>query len=312
MIASDWKEVARAIKEGRIAGFDATPLLPKELFNATPAVLAAREGEAARTTPVHSDGCSAIGLDAWGRLMEERRLGDARVTFNLADRQAMSLEPLPDVSAEQRRTIDSKRGVGIDYCDTAYVNTRRMPRLHASLPDLPKTLGMEDDILRVVSYLWMGALRGGFHYDEEANVYVQLVGEADVWLIPQNYTIPATGGSRIMNPPSQRVLETDPFWKQVPFHVFRIGPGQGVTFPASTYHLFCAQSPERVAINFFFIPKWRRMEYHAADWYHQEARRPVGGLQRLALRQLWARSFARLWDERGRSLIWNAGKNELL
>mmetsp|Transcript_91293 Transcript_91293/g.212352 ORF Transcript_91293/g.212352 Transcript_91293/m.212352 type:complete len:426 (-) Transcript_91293:80-1357(-) len=310
-VASDWKELGWALVQGRVAGFDATTLFPRELFNMTPASIADLEGAAAQRIPVLSDACTATSLRTWGAQMELLARKGARVSFNLADRQYMAGEQVPDINLGLRTQLEMRKGVSVEHCDTGYLNVRRIPRFYERLPDLPKAMGLENDVLRVQSYLWMGALRGGFHYDEEANIYVQLTGEADVWLIPQNYTLQTSGGTRTWNPPSTAALEQDPYLKELPFHLFRLRPGDGVLFPAFSYHLVCAQSPERVALNFFFMPRWRRMEYSEADWYSQEAKRPLG-LERLAVRQLWIRSLARLWDEKGRGLIVNAGKNEYL
>lgn len=311
-VNGSWPAIAQALREGRIARFDAKGLVPAELVNAAPAQLAQREGEAAERIPVLADTCSAMSMREWGQRTDELLRSGAKVSWSLADRQSMFREGEPDVPREAREAMDRAGGTGKNgYCDAGYLHTRRMPRLHASLPDVAKELGMEDEILRVQSFLWMGAVRGGFHYDEEANVYIQLVGEADVWLLPQNYTNPLLGGARRAELPSEEQLRSDPLWKEVPLHLLRLKPGEGVTFPSFTYHLVCAQSVERVALNFFFMPKWRKMEFSAADWYPQEAKRPHG-LERLAIRQLWARSFARLWDEKKRGLIVNAHKNEYL
>lgn len=310
-VPGKWEEIRKALEGGRIVGFDATKLFPKELFNATPSTLAGREGPDAQRIPILSDMCTAISLHDWGRQVDKMGQRGARAHFNLADGVSQWGAPHPDINGEQKRIVDFKRLIATQNCDTGYIHTRRMPKLHATLPDVVAEAGMQDDVVRVQSYLWMGALRGGFHYDEEANIYVQLTGEADVWLIHQNFTRPYGGGKRVEQPPSPQRVLTDPYVKQVPIHIFRIKAGEGLVFPAYTYHLFNAQSPERVALNFFFMPKWRKMEYAEADWYTQEAKGP-NGLVRLALRQIWTRSFARLWDEKKRGLVVNSFKNEYL
>jgi len=173
-------------------------------------------------------------------------------------------------------------------------------------------MGLEDDIFRTEGYFWIGSVRGGFHYDEEANVYVQLSGESDVILIPQNYTDYTSGGVRHLGSIfCKKVQEQYNHTKNIPMHVFRLKPGDAITFPGRTYHWFLAQTPDRLALNFFFIPKWRRMEYHDADWYSQEAK-PKNGLQRLAVRQLWARSFVRLYNETDKGIIFMGMKNEYI
>lgn len=49
------------------------------------------------------------------------------------------------------------------------------------------------------------------------------------------------------------------------------------------------------------------MEYTPADWYTEEAAR---SLPRLALRQLWSRTLARLFDDTGRGVIYMGTKLE--
>jgi len=311
-IPSDWREIGKAVETGRMATFDATQLFPREIFNLTPAMLAQQEGQAADRIPVLSDACTAISLQGYGRQVEEAVRRKARVSFNLADRFMMMKEPWPgpDLSGELRYKLETMKGYG-DLCNAGYVNTRRLKRLYEKLPDVTKLAGLESQVLRTQSYLWMGPLRGGFHYDEEANIYVQMTGESDVWLVHQNYTNPVSGGRRTFDPPSREALAKDPFLREIPWHVFRLKPGDGIVFPAYNYHLVCSQSADRVALNFFYFPRFRRMEYSEVDWYAQEAKRHRG-VERLAVRQLWMRTFARLWDERGISVVFNAGKNELL
>merc|ERR1712226_409719 len=98
-------------------------------------------------------------------------------------------------------------------------------------------------------------------------VYIQIKGESDVMLIPQNHTETSFGAHRHPTAPSLEAIRSDPYLKNVPLVVFHMSPGDGLVFPGRTYHVFGAQTIDRVALNFFFIPRWRKMEYMKEDWY---------------------------------------------
>merc|ERR1712048_648318 len=99
---------------------------------------------------------------------------------------------------------------------------RRLKKLYSQMPDFAKVLDLQEDIFRDEGYLWMGPVRGGFHYDEEANIYIQLSGESDVFLIPQGHVDIFTSGLRHKNLPRREELESDPIMRKVPFHLFRL------------------------------------------------------------------------------------------
>merc|ERR1712217_266608 len=174
---------------------------------------------------------------------------------------------------------------------------------------------MGDDVLRSESFLWLGNVHmpihyvgtQSLHYDEEPNFYVHLSGEMNLVVIHPNFTDVSFGGSRHPSMPSFESYKSDPYLKQVPFHLVRMRPGDGITFPSRAYHWASAVKHDRVALNFFFIPKWRRMEYVASDWYSREAEK---SLERLAMRQLWARTLSRLYDDTGKAIIFMGTKLE--
>merc|ERR1712187_364702 len=96
-------------------------------------------------------------------------------------------------------------------------------------------------------------------------------------------------------------LEQDKYYKQMEVHLIHMRPGDGITLPSFAYHSVHAPDPKRISLNFFFIPKWRKMEYTPNNWYTAEAKR---SLERLALRQLWARSFAQLYEKTGSGIVY--------
>eukprot|EP00415_Alexandrium_ostenfeldii_P003568 UN3568 len=70
-----------------------------------------------------------------------------------------------------------------------------------------------------------------------------------------------------------------------------------------------AQTHDRIALNWFFIPGWRKMEYNPADWYSIEAKR---SRKRLALRQLWARTLTRMYEDTGKGIVYMGTKLEYI
>lgn len=277
-VAADWKEIAGAMKNGEIAMFDATKLLPPEVFNITVSQLADGEGGE-----------------------------EDRIVIWQSSQKPQSLRQLAT-------TLEGvQHGIAAQTSISGFSNTKRLPKFSGKLPNIAAAMGLEDDVLRSESFLWLGNVHmpihyvgtQGLHYDEEPNFYVHLSGEMNLVVIHPNFTDVAFGGSR--HPSMPRFDEPDPYLARVPLHLVRMRPGDGITFPGRAYHWASAVKYDRVALNCFFIPRWRRMEYLESDWYSREARAsPV----RLALRQLWARTLARLYDETGRAIIFMGTKLE--
>lgn len=310
-VSSDFAEIASVIRHGDIAVFDASSLFPADLFNISVEQLADFAGSSADRTAVLANGCKPTSLQQFGKVNSDALQRGARVAWSLADAQAISRDP-PDINLSLAAEVDSvAHSQEQGQCQVGYIHTRRVPLLHERLPNVAAALGLEEEVLRTESFVWMGPIRGGFHYDEEANVYVQLSGESDVFLVPQNFTDKVSGGMRRFELPSREMLERDTRWKGIPLHMIRLKPGDGLTFPGRTFHLFLAQTYDRVAVNFFFLPKFRQMEYTEADWYAREARAPQGEA-RLAVRQLWARAFVRLYEKTGKGIVFMGEKNEYL
>jgi len=314
-VPSDWRAIARTIREGGTAVFDAVPLLPKRLFNISFKGLADMEGADASRTAILSNGCKPRSLSNFADMHSSVEPLSPRPLISLADNMAIT-HGNPDVSVGAATALHNAAPKGSnpllkDRCEVGYINNKRMKQMYKMLPNLTKEMGMEDEVLREEGYLWMGPVRGGFHYDEEANVYIQLSGESDTFLIPQSHVDMFSQGQRNKNLPRREEVEMDPWMKRVPFHLHRLKPGEGLVFPGRTFHLFLAQSYNRLAINFFFMPKWRKMEYTKYDWYSQVAAEPQG-TARLALRQLWARTLVRLYEETGKGVIFMGEKNEYI
>lgn len=321
-IPSDWGEVGAAVRAGRVATFDAGSLLPEGLVNVSIAGLARGEGSdlAARIAVWH-DGCKASPLDRFAAAREAfaQAGANAKEPWNVATERMLVVNGSDDLGPGVGKQVLAQAqlpphlGPVMAPCRTGYVHTRRLPRFHERLPKVEELLGIEEDVLRSQSMLWMGSTPGGFHYDEEANVYIQLTGESFAFVVPQNLTDVMTGSQRhpwgSAGLPSRSALAEDPLLKEVPIYMVHLRPGDGITLQGRAYHRFMAQTQDRVALNWFFIPRWRRMEYTPADWYSKEAQR---SLPRLALRQLWARTLSGLWDQDGRGVIYMGGKLEYL
>mmetsp|Transcript_52178 Transcript_52178/g.167181 ORF Transcript_52178/g.167181 Transcript_52178/m.167181 type:complete len:562 (-) Transcript_52178:50-1735(-) len=312
VIEPTWEAVGEATRKGRIAKFDARKLMPEKLINITFQELAQMEGPAANRIPVWGDfqlptSLQAFADDRMGVMTEATR----RTHITIAElSQASCCEP------EEHFSGDAKRRAAVPpyfygFKMAGYINTRRIPAFHKLLPEIESLTGIKGDVLRGQSQLWMGGTAGGFHYDEEANIYVQLTGETYAFLVPQNYTDAFTGAIRhpwgSVGLPSREEFERDPYLKQVPVYLVHLGPGDGITLQGRTYHRFMAHTQDRIALNWFFIPGWRKMEYNPADWYSVEAER---SLERLATRQLWARTLSRAFDNDGTGVIYMGNKLE--
>lgn len=318
-ISSTWKDVGAAVRAGKVTTFDAAALLPKELINVSVAQLASWEGASASQIPVWHDGCKASPLDKFAAAREAfvTRGAAAKENWNAAWEKVTVAKGALVLDEQTLQKVSEpvapELGPNSAPCRTGYVHTRRLPNFHAKLPDIEGPMGIEEDTLRSQSMLWLGSTPGGFHFDEEANVYVQLSGESFAFLVPQNFTDVMTGSERhpwgSSGLPAREEIAADPFLKEIPIYFVHLKPGDGITLQGRAYHRFMAQTQDRVSLNWFFIPRWRRMEYTPADWYSKEAKR---SLPRLALRQLWARTLAKLFDETGRGVIFMGGKLEYL
>jgi len=289
------------------------------MVNISVATLARQEGEGASRIAVWHDGCKASPLDKYAAAREAviQAGAQAKELWNVAAEKltiANGSDAI-DNATLQKVIANAAPHLGPVFapCRTGYIHTRRLPRFHEQLPELEGPMGIKEDVLRAQSMLWMGTTPGGFHFDEEANVYVQLTGESFAFLVPQNFTDVMTGGQR--HPwkseglPSRSMLAADPLLREIPIYFVHLRPGDGITLQGRAYHRFMAQTQDRIALNWFFMPRWRHMEYTPADWYSREAQR---SLPRLALRQLWARTLVRLWDEAGKGVIYMGTKLEYL
>jgi len=277
-VAGDWGAVSEVVRDGRIAVFDAKPLFPASIFNTTVKKMAQNEG-------AHAD----------------------RVVTRNVFKKPMSFKHFSE-HIGRRDSGGSESG---------YVNTKRLPKFFSELPDTAEKLGVKDDVLRSQSFLWLGVSGPlhpfdppfPIHYDEEPNVYVQVSGEIIMLLIPPSYTDFTFGGFRHPSLPALEETMASGIAPQVPVHLIRLRPGQGVTFPGRTYHSIMVPKMDRISLNFFYIPRWRRMEYTPSDWYSQEASR---SLERLAVRQLWAKTLSRMYDTTGRGIVFMGQKLEYI
>jgi len=313
-IPGTWEEIGKATKAGRIAKFDARNLLSKELFNVSFAQMREWEGpEQARRTVMWGDGSLPGSFESWvDQYMEVMDESKRYLPLSVGDEEVISVEGKSSFDGYTKHRA-SRPPYSYGQRSTAYINTKRLPAFHKKLPTVERPMGLEDDVLRSQSQLWLGATAGGFHYDEEANVYIQLSGDTFAFLVPQNYTDVFTGSRRhpwgSSGLPNRDMLKKDPYLKTIPVYLTHLKPGDGITLHGKTYHRFVAQTHDRISLNWFFIPAWRKMEYNPADWYTQEA---ALNLQRLAVRQLWARTLARLWDEQQTGIIFMGTKLEYL
>jgi len=312
VIPGTWGAIGEATRAGMITKFDARNLLPKELFNVTFKTMVEWEGDHAKRIPVFADGPVPGSFAHYAKLKEQYDTpAKKKSSVTIADEGRVTVNGRRnsfDPSVIQQVSVQDS-----EYTRAGYVHTRRLPEFHKKLPNVEKEMGIEGDVLRGQSMLWLGATPGGFHYDEEANVYVQLSGHSFAFLVPQNWTEYFTGAIR--HPwgsgglPGISELEKDPKLRDVPVFLIPIGPGEGITLQSRTYHRFMAQTFDRIALNWFFIPRWRKMEYTPADWYSIEANR---SLHRLALRQLWARTLTRVYEDTGRGIIYMGTKLEYI
>eukprot|EP00408_Alexandrium_pacificum_P049013 CAMPEP_0171239218 /NCGR_PEP_ID=MMETSP0790-20130122/43866_1 /TAXON_ID=2925 /ORGANISM="Alexandrium catenella, Strain OF101" /LENGTH=579 /DNA_ID=CAMNT_0011705589 /DNA_START=25 /DNA_END=1764 /DNA_ORIENTATION=- len=312
IIPGTWGAIGKATRAGMITKFDARNLLPKELFNVSYKTMVEWEGDHAKRIPVFADGPVPGSFAHYAKLKEQYDTpAKKKSSVTIADEGRVTVNGRRnsfDPSVIQQVSVQDS-----EYTRAGYVHTRRLPEFHKKLPNVEKEMGIEGDVLRGQSMLWLGATPGGFHYDEEANVYVQLSGHSFAFLVPQNWTEYFTGAIR--HPwgsgglPGISELEKDPKLRDVPVFLIPIGPGEGITLQSRTYHRFMAQTFDRIALNWFFIPRWRKMEYTPADWYSIEANR---SLHRLALRQLWARTLTRVYEDTGRGIIYMGTKLEYI
>lgn len=314
-IEGTWKAVGDAIKKGRITKFNCADILPKEFVNVSFEQMLEWEGEEAAKIPIFMDGRTPhtykwymedhINVVKQNGLFSKYAAADERMCCR-APKVHEGGSTMPGISREIEGWVEST-----PYSGAGYIHTKRLPGFHSRMPQIEGPMGIQDDVLRGQSQLWMGPTPGGFHYDEEANVYLQLTGYTLAFLVPQNYTSFFTGAIRhpwgSSGLPNRQEIAADPYIKQVPIYMIPLHAGEGITLQGRTYHRFFAQTQDRIALNWFFIPGWRKMEYTPADWYSEEAAR---SLPRLALRQLWSRTLARLFDDTGRGVIYMGTKLE--
>merc|ERR1711920_410020 len=77
-----------------------------------------------------------------------------------------------------------------------------------------------------------------------------------------------------------------------PFFHVTLRAGEGLVMPSHSFHRVWSRSSKRIAVNAFFEPKYKKMQWphtvsHGFKMYEQST---------LAMRILWLRALRRLWD----------------
>jgi len=328
-------EVAEALRRGKVGVFDATKLLPKELFNLSMVDIARLHGDLADNITIYRQRgpmTPFVGISLKDLAHRFEVLGRAG-KLNHPDQRVVPIEPeasqvpppppaggwlrvLRDVVAVAKPLWTGPHSPeemmhGLRRVLTQpTVNTRRLPKLPPI--DLEKALGSPPWLERSWSMFWSGAVGSWWHNDEPDNLLIATNGEMTVAVFEnQNDTDIISG----MRGPVHKFSEafdlsgfnpdkTDPQWlaknpwiHKFPYIRVHLKPGMGVTVPSRTYHTIMATHADRLLLNAFMVPKYKAMEDAPAGSgsFFGRGRQPE---PYMALLHLKMSSLFRLWDTR--------------
>lgn len=257
--------IRHALQHGRVSHFDATRILPAEVFNVTIADLARIQG---KDTPVQVRGSPSYmcSVRMWWLSY-----------FRIVPHAEWIFCPPP-------QTLDTfKRG------ENGKISLRRMSNFIDLDAKILKGSQLEEDVQRSEGQLWFGATMGGLHWDETDNFIVCLSGSMVAMLVSPNYTDAFHGGKSV---PFDQYGSIDA--SHVPSYIVALRPGEGIVIPSRTYHTIAA-TEDRISFSTFLEPKWDRMKWSSAPGSFQHFETD----ERRAIRNILMRTASRLWDNRG-------------
>uniref|UniRef100_A0A7S2ALE2 JmjC domain-containing protein n=1 Tax=Alexandrium andersonii TaxID=327968 RepID=A0A7S2ALE2_9DINO len=207
----DASQISEAVKEGKVAVFDATKLLGKELFNLSMPDIARLHGESAKNIPMYRQkgptGIARTGIDnlrdyaartkAWKDRKQlrwpENKPFRAAGHWTADDIQEMATSKLHGswwmsilyklvnlfLQAFQiDLTMEDMQRTMRQHILQCAINTRRLPEL--PMPKLEDALGNPDWLERAWSMFWLGPVADCWHYDDPDNLLIGVYG--DIWV----------------------------------------------------------------------------------------------------------------------------------
>jgi len=319
-------QIADYVRMGKVAVFDATELLGKELFNLTMPEIARLHGEAAREIPVYrQQGASAPGRSGFEdlasyskRIAQWRDRGEIRypeyrpwgpetpTQEDRRDSEGSSKEPwwlglLSAYTGAPLAVAYKQLRTNVLQCA---INTRRLDKL--PIPKVEEALGSPSWLERAWSMFWLGPVGDCWHYDDPDNLLIGVHG--DMWVTvfeQQDAEAMRAGGDRgcwsALNPLPQtftdsNVMRTDPWVKKFPFIHFKLEPGMGVIVPSGTFHSLTMPDGDRILMNVFMNPKFKALHDAPASKYSFYNERKQTD-EYAAMRSLKASTIYRVWDK---------------
>lgn len=290
-------EIPEALRHGRVARFDASELLPPRTFNISPSELAELHGgeEAAKGIQV-----AEFGARSTCRFLAYTR----KWVLPYAESLCPPYKSVYDM-------LHSDWGPPVPYRDieAGRINLRRLPN-YIDFDAVIRKLGLEDEVERVEPQMNIQYSRGEAHYDEQDNIFIGVRGLNFILTSDANYTDAAHGHKDSGYTRSwfdwlhTEQDGSDATWRRdhMPFYAVVLRPGEGVTIPSRSYHAVLS-SYQRIGINFFLEPKYKRMRWPGAPrsyWWRESS-------ERVALRNLAIQSVGRLWETKKLGFLMQVG-----
>mmetsp|Transcript_48210 Transcript_48210/g.84806 ORF Transcript_48210/g.84806 Transcript_48210/m.84806 type:complete len:566 (+) Transcript_48210:132-1829(+) len=316
--------IGDAVRKGQVALFDATELLPSELFNMTLERLAALHENAA-AIPFVRFGAHAV-TRGWESLADLSQRMQAYNSKGLtwfpelkpwADsegegvedfvRRLKAAEPwwlrLYTLMAGKLLNQDIYPNLKnlLQYLMITYGAGSRMQDLPKPKVDLKKVLG-SDWIEDLWTNVWVGPHKGGMHFDEPDNiliglngiVYVTVYPQPDVHLVAEMRQPRRVG---LDNPTNIKWIQ-DPnnSWAQkFPFYTVKLEPGTGVVIPSRSYHYVHSPDANRMLYNVWMMEKFNSTILDEPTGQYRFGKRGSQADTHLALRHLKHSTLFTLW-----------------
>lgn len=287
-------EVSTALKEGRLVRFDATKVLPPHVFNVTLDRLAELHAP-------HGDDISILAF-----LHESKQCRERAYARRKRNPVGALFCPKPPTLGGTRRSFPDPKQMP----NSARIALKRLPN-YVNEDDMLRKLSIEG-WERAEGQIIMGHANGDTHWDEQDNIFVQVSGVSVVFAVDAEYSN-AIGGDEKWSFKSSGLtvfewLYSDEVRKTaIPWYYMVLGPGDAIAIPSRAFHAVYG-AHNRASIQTFLEPTFQGMRFGTnknSYWYMESDLRQ-------ALRNLYFKTLARLWETRGMGLVAQGGIIEYL
>jgi len=294
------EEIPIAFSAARVLRFDGRKLLPASMFNASIPEIQRLHSDSSDDTIMYGS------LHVKGSICRILMLLPLSALYPRLGRTALfsvmraALVRLQEFCALKSLSYYATEMDELKKLGPGNVNLRRVPRFDGGLK-VADLIGLGDRSTRGLNLLWYGVSPvgplDGLHTDVQDNVLIELVSPTNVYVMPREtfWDLPADAN----------------FTGDVDIYKIRLEPGDGLAIPSNFLHTVEHLQDDRLAVNYFFEPKWGAMQWPdgKGNYFTELAKT---NKSHLAMRSLWFETVGALWDRHKIGISMHSWKMEVL